>query len=77
MPLNRDLFHRNTEHLGQEQNLNIKNPRRQVLTGKDLLRSFSSEKLEPALCVADVTDTKHTEDSVETVHQQVSEEGAL
>jgi hypothetical protein len=77
MPLNRNLFHRNTKHLGEQQNLDVKDPGRQVLTGEDLLRSFSSEELEPALCVTDVTNTEHAEDSVETVHQQVSEEGTL
>lgn len=44
-----------------------------MLAGKDLLCSFSGEKLEPALSVADVTNTEHAEDCVEAIHQQVPE----
>lgn len=68
VPFDRDLFYWDVKHLGEEQNLDIEDPRRQVLTGEDLLGSSSCEKLEPALGVADVANTEHTEDCVEAVH---------
>ena len=48
-----------------------------MFTGRDLLRSFSREKFEPALFVADVASIEHMEDNVDNVHQQVLEGGAL
>ena len=77
MPLDRYLVHWNTEHFSEEQNFDVENPSCQVLTWEDLLSSFSGKKLKSTLSVADVTDTKHTKGCMETVHQQVPEEGAL
>ena len=77
MPLNRHLFYRNTEHLCEEQNFDVEDPGCQMLAREDLVRSFSGEKLESTLSVADVTNTEHTKDCVETIHQKITEERAL
>lgn len=77
MPFNRHLFHRSAEHPGEEQNFDVKDPGRQVLTGEDLLRSFPGEELESALGITDMANTEHTENCVKTIHQEISKKRAL
>jgi hypothetical protein len=65
----RHLFHRDAKLFGEQQQLYVEYPGREMLTGEYLLGSLSGEKFETALGVSDVAN------DAQGVHEEVAEEG--
>ena len=77
VPLDGDLRDGHAQLLGEEEELDVEYPGREVLGGEDELCGAPREELEAALGVADVPDADDAEDGVEAVHEDIAEERAL
>lgn len=77
MPFYGNLFDRNGQLLREQEELDVEDPGREVLVWENLLCGGAGEQLEAALGIADMTHADNAQDSVEAVHEDVSEERAL
>ena len=77
MPLDRHLLDGYPELLREQEQLDVEDPRREVLIWENLLCGGAREELEPALGIADVPDPNDAQDGVEAIHEEIADEGAL
>ena len=77
MPLDRHLPHGHAQRLRAQEQLDVEDPRREVLVREDRARGGPAEELEPALRVPDVAHADDAEDGVQPVHEHVPQERAL
>ncbi|TFY70257.1 hypothetical protein EVG20_g2748, partial [Dentipellis fragilis] len=77
VPLDGHLRDGDARLLREEQQLDVEDPCCEVLLREDRARSLAGEELEAALRVADVPDADDAQDRVQTVHEEVADEGAL
>lgn len=77
MPFYGYLRHGHFEPLCQQKQLDVENPRRQMLGREYLHCGATREEFESTLRVANVAYSDDTQDSVEAVHEDVAEEGSL
>lgn len=77
MPLDRDLRDGHVQALGEQEELDVEDPRREVLGREDLHGGAPREELEAALGIADMAHADDAQDRVQAVHEDVAEERSL
>ena len=69
VPRHGHLSDRNAQRLGEQQQLNVEYPRREVLPWEQRPRRGAREKLESALSIAHVSDAHDAQNGVQAVHE--------
>jgi hypothetical protein len=65
------------QRLGEQQELDVEYPCREVLARKERAGGGAREQLEPALGVAHVADARDAKHGVQAVHEEVAQDGPL
>jgi len=66
-----------TQRLSEQQQLDVKDPRREMLAREQSACGLAREQLEPALGIAHVPDARDAQNGVQAVHKEVTQEGSL
>ena len=65
------------QRLGEQQELDVEYPRREVLAREELAGGGTREQLKPALGVAQVAYARDAKHGVQAVHEEVAQDGPL
>jgi hypothetical protein len=77
MPRDGHLDDGDARRLGEQQELDVEYPCREVLAREERAGGSAREQLEPALGIAQVADARDAQHGVQAVHEEVAQDGTL